>query len=306
MSEKTIERPGTGPQEGAEENRPPAECPAHAKGAPAKGEAQAAPASEAPAACPVDHGALAHEPSLKPVVAVTGASRGIGHAIVRKFYDENWEVYTLSRTPFSHVCPWAEGYVRHIEVNLSDDRSIQYAIDQLRERVGEKGLTALINNAGISPKNDEGGRLSAMGTPLKIWQDVHMVNFIAPALLVQGLKDALLRGNGSVVNITSIAGSRIHPFAGAAYATSKAALSALTRELAHELAASGIRVNAVAPGEILTSILSPGTDEVVEREVPMRRIGDPKEVAEVVHFLCSGASSYVIGAEINIDGGQHL
>ncbi|MCF1504751.1 SDR family NAD(P)-dependent oxidoreductase [Afifella sp. H1R] len=301
MDDRTIDKPGECPAHAAPtETRPPEGCPAHAHEAPAE------PSADAPAVCPVDHTALSADQGLRPIVAVTGASRGIGHAIVRKFYDENWEVYTLSRTPFSRVCPWAEGYVRHIEVDLSDPKSIQYAIDQLRERVGEKGLTALVNNAGISPKNTEGGRLGAAETPLEIWRDVHMVNFIAPAVLVQGLREPLRRANGAVVNITSIAGFRIHPFAGAAYATSKAALSALTRELAHELAASGIRVNAVAPGEIMTSILSPGTDEVVERDVPMRRIGDPKEVAEVVHFLCSQAASYVIGAEINIDGGQHL
>jgi NAD(P)-dependent dehydrogenase (short-subunit alcohol dehydrogenase family) len=133
-----------------------------------------------------------------------------------------------------------------------------------------------------------------------------MVNVIAPGLLVQGLLEPLRAARGAVVNVTSIAGFRIHPFAGAAYATSKAALSALTRELAYELGGSGVRVNAVAPGEILTSILSPGTDEIVQSQVPMKRIGSPEEVAEVVYFLSEAPSSYVNGAEIHIDGGQSL
>jgi NAD(P)-dependent dehydrogenase (short-subunit alcohol dehydrogenase family) len=80
----------------------------------------------------------------------------------------------------------------------------------------------------------------------------------------------------------------------------------LTRELAHELGPKGIRVNAVSPGEIETSILSPGTDEVVRCDVPMQRLGYPDEVAEVVMFLCSKGASYVNGAEIPINGGQHL
>ncbi len=246
------------------------------------------------------------ETERQRIVAVTGASRGIGHAIVRQFYDAGWEVFTLSRTPFTKVCPWAEGYVKHIEVDFSDPGSIDTAIATLRERVGEAGLDALVNNAGISPKDEAGGRLSAMQTSMETWRYVHMVNFIAPSLLVQGLLEPLRAAKGAVVNVTSIAGFRIHPFAGAAYATSKAALSALTRELAFELGGSGVRVNAVAPGEILTSILSPGTDEIVQSQVPLKRIGNPEEVAEVVYFLCEAPSSYVNGAEIHIDGGQSL
>ncbi|WP_163311870.1 SDR family NAD(P)-dependent oxidoreductase, partial [Enterobacter cloacae] len=86
---------------------------------------------------------------------------------------------------------------------------------------------------------------------------------------------------GSIVNVTSIAGSRVHPFAGAAYATSKAALAGLTREMAADFAPHGIRVNAIAPGEIDTSILSPGTDKIVE-QIPMRRLGTPDEVAKII------------------------
>ncbi len=246
------------------------------------------------------------ETERQRIVAVTGASRGIGHAIVRRFYDAGWQVFTVSRTPFSKVCPWAEGYIHHIEADFSDPGSITAAIATLQERVGENGLDALVNNAGISPKDEAGGRLGASETPLETWRYVHMVNFIAPSLLVQGLLEPLRAARGAVVNVTSIAGFRIHPFAGAAYATSKAALSALTRELAFELGGSGIRVNAVAPGEILTSILSPGTDEIVQSQVPMKRIGSPEEVAEVVYFLCEAPSSYVNGAEIHIDGGQSL
>ncbi|MEO1141155.1 MAG: SDR family NAD(P)-dependent oxidoreductase, partial [Pseudomonadota bacterium] len=62
--------------------------------------------------------------SEKPTVAVTGASRGIGHAIVKEFHKEGWEVFTLARTPFSNVCPWAEGIIKHIEVDLSQENSI--------------------------------------------------------------------------------------------------------------------------------------------------------------------------------------
>jgi NAD(P)-dependent dehydrogenase (short-subunit alcohol dehydrogenase family) len=97
----------------------------------------------------------------------------------------------------------------------------------------------------------------------------------------------------------------VHPFAGAAYATSKAALAALTREMASDFGALGIRVNAIAPGEIDTSILSPGTEKIVE-QIPLQRLGRPEEVASAIYFLCSEQSTYVNGAELHINGGQHV
>ena len=131
------------------------------------------------------------------------------------------------------------------------------------------------------------------------------VNFFAPVMLGRGLLAELEEARGSVVNVTSIAGSRVHPFAGAAYATSKAALAALTREMASDFGPRGIRVNAISPGEIDTAILSPGTDKIVE-QLPMRRLGTPEEVAKAIYFLCTEQSSYVHGAEIHINGGQHV
>ncbi len=76
--------------------------------------------------------------------------------------------------------------------------------------------------------------------------------------------------------------------------------------MAAEFGERGVRVNAIAPGEIDTSILSPGTDELVNREIPMRRLGKPEEVAATIYFLCSAPASYVNGAEVHINGGQHV
>ena len=165
----------------------------------------------------------------KPVVAVTGASRGIGHAIVRRFYARGWEVITLARTPFSTVCPWAEGIVRHIEVNLSDLDSVRAAAAALQGQLDARGLSALVNNAGISPKGPGGSRLGTIETALDDWKTVFQVNFFAPIMLARGLIAELERAKGAVVNVSSIAGSRVHPFAGAAYATSKSALAAVEK-----------------------------------------------------------------------------
>ncbi|MNG16502.1 7-alpha-hydroxysteroid dehydrogenase [compost metagenome] len=83
-------------------------------------------------------------------------------------------------------------------------------------------------------------------------------------------------------------------------------MSALTREMAYDYGQHGIRVNAIAPGEIETSILSPGTQDIVERNIPMRRLGKPEEVASLIYFLCTSGASYINGAEIEVNGGQHV
>ncbi len=167
-------------------------------------------------------------------------------------------------------------------------------------------LNALVNNAGVSPKGPDGSRLNSLETDIGTWQSMYNTNFYAPLLLTRGFVAELARAHGAVVNITSIAGSRVHPFAGSAYATSKASLAALTREMAYDLAPVGIRVNAIAPGEIDTAILSPRTSEIVDRDIPMRRLGTIDEVADLIWFLCSAQATYITGAEIPINGGQHV
>ena len=107
---------------------------------------------------------------------------------------------------------------------------------------------------------------------MEVWRHVFEVNLFSTIWLAHGLKDELAAAQGAIVNVTSIAGSRVHPFAGAAYSTSKAALAALTREMAADFGPLGVRVNAIAPGEIDTAILSPGTEKIVET-IPLRRLG---------------------------------
>lgn len=241
---------------------------------------------------------------MTKTLLLTGASRGIGHATVKRFSAEGWRVLTCSRQAFDPNCPWPGGRENHIQIDLSDPADTINAIELIRERL-DGPLEGLVNNAGISPKGENGERLNTIDTDLMTWGHVFHVNFFAPVVLARGLKDELVEAQGSIVNVTSIAGSRVHPFAGAAYATSKAALGALTREMAHDFGPLGVRVNAIAPGEVETSILSPGTDAIVET-LPMRRLGQPQEVADVIYFLCSDKATYVTGTEIEINGGQHI
>ena len=237
---------------------------------------------------------------------LTGASRGIGHATVIRFSSAGWRVLTCSRHPFPEECPWGAGPEDHVQVDHADPEDTARAIEEIRERLDAGELHALVNNAAISPKGEGGKRLGSVDTDLETWNHVFRVNFFAPIMMARGLINELKAVKGSVVNVTSIAGSRVHPFAGAAYATSKAALAALTREMASDFGRIGVRVNSIAPGEIDTSILSPGTEKIVEQQIPMHRLGTPDEVAKIIYVLCTETSSYVNGAEIHINGGQHV
>ena len=247
---------------------------------------------------------MSEHASEHPTVFITGASRGIGHATAKYFVDQGWRAITCSRDKVPPQCGRDDRHM-HITADLSQVENLEIAIDELSAILGDGPLDALVNNAGFSPKGPDGARLGCLDGDLAHWQEVFAINFFAPVFFSRTLARRLQEGPGSIVNITSIAGHRVHPFAGSAYSTSKAALLGLTRELAADLAPMGIRVNAVCPGEINTAILSPGTDQLVSR-IPMRRLGSPAEVAAAIFYLCSPQASYVTGAEIPVNGGQDV
>ena len=241
----------------------------------------------------------------RKTIVLTGASRGIGHATVKRFSSAGWRVITCSRHAFSEHCPWEAGPEDHVQLDLGDPEDRARGILEIKNRLNGGPLNALVNNAGISPKGGNGERLNTQNTTEAYWKSVFEVNFFAPIMLARGLHDELKLAKGAVVNVTSIAGSRVHPFAGSAYATSKAALASLTREMASDFGPDGIRVNSIAPGEIDTSILSPGTEGMIQ-DIPLRRLGKPEEVAKTIYYLCTELSDYVSGSEIHINGGQHV
>jgi NAD(P)-dependent dehydrogenase (short-subunit alcohol dehydrogenase family) len=205
---------------------------------------------------PEQHAQHIEEP--RRTLILTGASRGIGHATVKRFASAGWRVITCSRHAFPENCPWAAGPEDHIQVDLADPNDTLRAVAEMRERLTDGKLHALVNNAAISPKGRagrtalsspvygggaerseaEGGRLNTLTTGRDLWRQVFEVNFFSTIWLAQGLVAELAAGRGAIVNVTSIAGSRVHPFAGSAYATSKAALAALTREMAADMGRS--------------------------------------------------------------------
>jgi NAD(P)-dependent dehydrogenase (short-subunit alcohol dehydrogenase family) len=244
---------------------------------------------------------------IRKTLILTGASRGIGHATVKRFSTAGWRVITCSRHPFPDDCPWDAGPEDHIVVDLASSEDTHNAIAVMAEKLKAHGgrLDALVNNAAVSPKLAEGKRMNSLETDEADWKRVFQINFFAPIMLARGLLNELKTAKGAVVNVTSIAGAKVHPFAGAAYSTSKAALASLTREMAHDFGPHGVRVNAISPGEIETSILSPGTEKIIPT-IPLHRLGQPEEVAKAIYFLCTDSSSYISGAELHINGGQHV
>jgi NAD(P)-dependent dehydrogenase (short-subunit alcohol dehydrogenase family) len=241
----------------------------------------------------------------RKTVIVTGASRGIGHATAICFMERGWRIITCSREEAPAECGRDPAWTCHIPTDLADADSIANLIETANAELDGGPLHALVNNAGMSPKTPYKERLGCLNGDIEAWREVFEINFFAPLKLGRGFATALRRGKGSIVNITSIAGHLIHPFAGSAYSSSKAALSALTREMANEFASLEVRVNAVCPGEIETSMIQPEYEMLIPR-IPLNRMGTPADVARTIYYLCSDDAAYVTGTEIQVTGGQHM
>jgi NAD(P)-dependent dehydrogenase (short-subunit alcohol dehydrogenase family) len=244
-------------------------------------------------------------PNAPKTLLLTGASRGIGHATVRRFSEAGWRIITTSREDVPADCKRDPNWTDHIPADLADPAEVERFVAAAGALIGGGALDALVNNAGVSPKTSFHERLGCLNGDIADWHAVFQLNFFTPLALARGLAAPLARGKGAIFNVTSIAGHAVHPFAGSAYSTSKAGLSALTREMAVDFAALGVRVNAVAPGEIETQMLSPETEVLIPR-IPLHRLGAPEDVAAAIFYLCSADSSYVTGTEIYVTGGQHL
>ena len=219
-----------------------------------------------------------------PVALVTGGSRGIGAAVVARLRTDGWEVLAPTRD----------------ELDLADDASM----DGFLASLGSVRLSALVNDAGINP-------ISAMAEiPLDEWRRVQQVNVTAPFRLMQHVAPRMAAHEGGrIVNISSI-----YSFLGragrASYGASKGALNQLTRMAAVEFGPGNVLVNAVAPGFVLTDLSrqnnSPEMLERVRLDVPVRRLAEPDEVADVVCYLASPTNRYITGQVIVVDGGLSL
>ena len=237
------------------------------------------------------------------VAVVTGAARGIGYAIARKFLDLGYRVALLD-IDAANLRRAARRLGRHGTVlaqhcDVADPRQVKASIANVVRRL--RRVDALVNNAGIAVFKP------ILQTTFREWARVLDVNLSGPFLCTQACAPAMLKaGGGAVVNITSISGLRASSLR-VAYGTSKAALDHLTRQQAAELGNLGIRVNAVAPGPVDTAMAKKVHTRDIRADyhdaIPLNRYGTEEEIAEVVAFLCSDAASYVNGQTLAVDGG---
>lgn len=246
----------------------------------------------------------------KPVAWITGATGGIGSAVCKLLAEQGWRlaVSDINASRVEELCAeWKAGGFEALPLPLdvSDEEAVRRAAETIERTYGR--LDALVNGAGISPKGPQ-GRVPADETDPAEWRRVLDVNlngaFYCSQAAVRMMKK---RGSGRIVNLSSQAGRSYSAITGVHYAVSKAGLLALTRQMAGELGPYGIRVNAVAPGRIDTPMIRNVPEEVNRRiaeQIPLRRLGAPEEVASVIGFLLSDASSYITGAVIDINGGR--
>ena len=235
------------------------------------------------------------------VAIVTGASRGIGAAIVRKLADEGAQVVACARSIES-----CDGAAMCQKVDVSDSAQVDACVKATLDKFGKVDI--LVNNAGIT----KDGLLMRMSDD--DWTQVLDINLKGTFLFTRAVSRPMMKNKaadgtqlgGSIVNITSVVG--ITGNAGQAnYTASKGGVIALTKTTAKELGSRNVRCNAVAPGFIESKMTEGLSDEIKKScmdSIPLKRFGKVDDVAKVVAWLCGDDSSYVTGQVISVNGGM--
>lgn len=226
------------------------------------------------------------------VAAVTGGSRGMGRAIAERLSRDGATVWVLDITP--------DDVPRQLAVDVTRPETLVRATEMLVAESG--GLDILVHNAGLS-----GPTLALVDYPPETWRQIVDVNLIGTYEVCRHFVPLLLRQPRSwLVNMASLAGKEGTPNA-SAYSAAKAGVMALTKSLAKEHAAAGLRINALAPAAIDTELLKQMTREHVETMIgksPQGRLGRPDEVAEMVAWMVSDACTFQSGATFDLSGGR--
>lgn len=244
-------------------------------------------------------------------VLVTGASSGIGRATAERFLEAGAEVALVGRRKealleVAAAAAQGPGRAHVLVADLTDDRQCEQCLEQAVAIMG--GLDVLVNAAGIL----RSGSLET--TSLEMWDEMMRINLRSIFYLMKLAVPHLEKTRGAIVNVSSVTGLRSFPGV-LAYCVSKAALDQLTRCAALELAPKGIRVNAVNPGVVRTNLHRAGGMSPEEYAAflersrtthPLGRVGEPREVAELIYFLASDRASWITGATVSIDGGRAL
>jgi 3-oxoacyl-[acyl-carrier protein] reductase len=241
---------------------------------------------------------------VRPRALVTGGSRGIGAACAVRLAEEGWDVavhYHSGAEEAEEVARrvrGAGGRAVTLQADLGDAPDCEDLVARTVEDLG--GLDSVIANAGVYD------RAHLDDLPPERWARTISVNLSGSFHVVRAAVPHLRASEAGTVVLMSSQLARLGSAHGAHYAASKTAIEGLTKALALELGPHGVRVNCVAPGMTRTAILDPYSEEELARRaeaVPVRRIGEPKDVAAAVALLVSEDSSYMTGAVVHVNGG---
>lgn len=256
---------------------------------------------------PTSRGAHAERTAI-----VTGAGRGIGIGIARRLLEGGAQVALVDidanalQTALGDLGSLAQ-FALAIPCDVSDADAVVELVDRTIGMFGKVDI--LVNNAGISPKHD-GRKAQVAQMSIEEWRRVLDVNLTSSFLCARAcLPTMLARKWGRIVNISSQAGRTRSELSGAHYGASKAGMASLARTLACEVGRSGVTVNAVAPGRIMTPMAETVSQEVNEKymaNIPVGRFGTPEDVAAAVCFLASDDAGFITGTTLDVNGGAFM
>jgi 3-oxoacyl-[acyl-carrier protein] reductase len=237
---------------------------------------------------------------------ITGCARGIGRQMLIAFAENGANVWACCRSEsdeFNRIAKELSDrcsvWIKPLYFDITETAKMKEVIRSVMTE--KRSIDVLVNNAGVTYN-----ALYQM-TSMEKMRQVFEVNFFAQVCLTQYIVKAMVRqGSGNVINVSSSAALDANPGRGA-YGASKAAVSCMTRVMAHELAAQHIRVNAIAPGitdtDMVEASMNPVAIEAAVQQTRLKRIGKPSEIADAALFLASDLSSYVTGEVLRVDGG---
>lgn len=238
------------------------------------------------------------------VAFVTGGAKGIGEAIVKRLLNDGYKVaftYNISEEKAQKLCADSSADCKAFKLDVTDSNAVKTVVDDIEKNFGE--IAVLVNNAGVAEQS--------LFTDItdEMWHRMMETNLSGAFYCSRAvLKYMINRKSGKIINISSIWGEtggscEVH------YSASKSGLIGMTKALAKEVGLSGITVNSVSPGVILTDMTShfdEDTMNALKEETPLYRIGTPEDVAGAVSFLASKDADFITGQNISVNGGMNI